>query len=140
MTFTPPTYDLLSIGFGPASLAIAIALVEHSLIDRSASNPVEPFHSEPKVYSSLGGLQEALRGAPHLRKDPQVESSKEENAELKRRMERRMTACFIEESPEFDWHKEMLLPGSRMQISYAPFTMFAYSSIPANPIPPMLAF
>ncbi|KAG9089450.1 hypothetical protein FS749_001322 [Ceratobasidium sp. UAMH 11750] len=68
---TPEVYDLLGIGFGPANLAIAVALLEH--------------WDEHKV----AGTQPTIG-----------------------------RACFIERHPRFSWHPGMLLPGSRMQISF----------------------
>ncbi|KAK2750702.1 hypothetical protein FQN57_002775 [Myotisia sp. PD_48] len=64
-------HDLLCIGFGPASLAIAIAL--H---DRLGTSPTPP----------------------DLDKLPKV--------------------CFLEKQQGFSWHSGMLLPGSKMQISF----------------------
>ncbi|KAJ9204032.1 hypothetical protein DTO271D3_3773 [Paecilomyces variotii] len=64
-------YDLLCVGFGPASLSIAIAL--HDALD-------------PKAAQSASGWQ------------PKV--------------------CFLEKQRQFAWHPGMLLPGSRMQISF----------------------
>lgn len=60
-------YDILCIGFGPASLAIAIALHER--------NEKFPAHNKKKVL-------------------------------------------FLEKQPEFGWHTGMLLPGTKMQISF----------------------
>ncbi|KAB8232333.1 L-ornithine N(5)-monooxygenase [Aspergillus alliaceus] len=66
-------HDLLCVGFGPASLAIAIAL--HDALDpclnKSAPNP----NWKPKV-------------------------------------------CFLERQKQFAWHSGMLVPGSKMQISF----------------------
>lgn len=64
-------YDLLCIGFGPASLAIAIAL--HDALDPRLSRC--PARKQPKV-------------------------------------------CFLEKQMQFSWHSGMLLPGSKMQISF----------------------
>lgn len=61
--------DLLCIGFGPASLAIAVALND--------------------ALDSLGGTES---------EDPKV--------------------CFLERQQQFAWHGGMLLPGSKMQISF----------------------
>lgn len=70
-TASEELHDLICIGFGPASLAIAIA------------------------------LQDALESFP-VRADrlwqPRV--------------------CFLERQPQFAWHAGMLLPGSKMQISF----------------------
>lgn len=62
-----PVFDILGVGFGPANLAIAIALAERNI------------------------------------KPDQVQ----------------IRACFVESYPHFAWHPAMMLPGSRMQISYA---------------------
>ncbi|EAW06284.1 L-ornithine N5-oxygenase SidA [Aspergillus clavatus NRRL 1] len=66
-------HDLLCVGFGPASLAIAIAL--HDALD-------------PRLNKS------AANGIPQ----PKV--------------------CFLERQKQFAWHSGMLVPGSRMQISF----------------------
>lgn len=76
----PPTsedrpLDLLCIGFGPASLGIAVAL--HDFLERSKSPP------------ELAGLN----GRP-----PNV--------------------AFLEKQHQFAWHAGMLLPGTKMQISF----------------------
>jgi L-ornithine N5-monooxygenase len=64
-------YDLICVGFGPASLAIAIALC-----DASASNEKnDPSSCIPRV-------------------------------------------CFLERQRSFRWHAGMLVPGSKMQISF----------------------
>ncbi|KWU42464.1 hypothetical protein RHOSPDRAFT_21154 [Rhodotorula sp. JG-1b] len=63
-------YDTLSVGFGPASVALAIALVEHNA------------------------------GLPSPHDGPAVK------------------ACFIERYDGFKWHPGMMLPGSKMQISF----------------------
>lgn len=65
-------HDLLCVGFGPASLAIAIAL--HDTID-PCLNKSAPAGWQPKV-------------------------------------------CFLERQKQFAWHSGMLVPGSRMQISF----------------------
>ncbi|KAJ5218326.1 L-ornithine N(5)-monooxygenase [Penicillium cinerascens] len=65
-------HDLLCVGFGPASLAIAIAL--HDAMD-PALNRSAPAGFKPKV-------------------------------------------CFLERQKQFAWHSGMLVPGSRMQISF----------------------
>ncbi|QRV90036.1 L-lysine 6-monooxygenase (NADPH-requiring) protein [Ceratobasidium sp. AG-Ba] len=67
----PEVYDLLGIGFGPANLAIAVALLEHWDQHKAAG-------TQPTIGR----------------------------------------ACFIERHPRFSWHPGMLLPGSRMQISF----------------------
>ncbi|CCO29650.1 L-ornithine N5-oxygenase [Rhizoctonia solani AG-1 IB] len=68
---SPEVYDLLGIGFGPANLAITVALLE--LWDQHKADG-----TEPKIKN----------------------------------------ACFVERHPRFSWHPGMLLPGSRMQISF----------------------
>ncbi|KAF8753270.1 L-lysine 6-monooxygenase (NADPH-requiring) [Rhizoctonia solani] len=67
----PEVYDLLGIGFGPANLAITVALLE------------------------LWDQHKAAGTEPNIK-----------------------NACFIERHPRFSWHPGMLLPGSRMQISF----------------------
>ncbi|CRG90440.1 L-ornithine N5-oxygenase [Talaromyces islandicus] len=68
-------YDLICVGFGPASLAIAIAL--HDALDPCLSGPA---------------------AAAAAAKQPKV--------------------CFLEKQKKFQWHAGMLLPGSKMQISF----------------------
>jgi L-ornithine N5-oxygenase len=68
-------HDLICVGFGPASLAIAIAL--HDAIDTSS------------------GL---LGDTSHKGRSPKV--------------------CFLERQARFVWHAGMLVPGSKMQISF----------------------
>lgn len=65
--------DLLCVGFGPASLAIAIAL--HDVMDPALNC-----------------------GSPGTGFRPKV--------------------CFLERQKQFAWHAGMLVPGSRMQISF----------------------
>ena len=65
-------HDLICVGFGPASLAVAIAL--HDTLDSRHSCRPSMQHS-PKV-------------------------------------------CFLEKQEQFSWHSGMLVPGSRMQISF----------------------
>ncbi|KAJ6180281.1 hypothetical protein N7519_010742 [Penicillium mononematosum] len=65
-------HDLLCVGFGPASLAVAIA------------------------------LNDAM--------DPTLGASKDLNFKPK--------VCFLEKQNQFAWHSGMLVPGSRMQISF----------------------
>ncbi|KAH8695923.1 L-ornithine N5-oxygenase sida [Talaromyces proteolyticus] len=65
-------YDMICVGFGPASLAIAIAL--HDALDPQ------------------------LSGSPAATHRPKV--------------------CFLEKQKQFKWHSGMLLPGSKMQISF----------------------
>ncbi|ODA80918.1 hypothetical protein RJ55_03878 [Drechmeria coniospora] len=64
-------YDLVCVGFGPASLAIAIAM--HDAL--AAGKKLHPDGSMPKVL-------------------------------------------FVEKQAQFGWHAGMLLPGSKMQISF----------------------
>lgn len=72
---TPPDelHDALCVGFGPASLAIAIAL--HDTLDPTLNNPGARPNCQPKV-------------------------------------------CFLERQKQFAWHSGMLVPGSKMQISF----------------------
>ena len=64
-------YDLICVGFGPASLAIAIALCDASASD----DKNDPSSCIPRV-------------------------------------------CFLEKQRSFRWHAGMLVPGSKMQISF----------------------
>ncbi|KAF9886176.1 hypothetical protein FE257_012002 [Aspergillus nanangensis] len=66
-------HDLLCVGFGPASLSIAIAL--HDALDPCLNKAGTPAGWQPKV-------------------------------------------CFLEKQKQFAWHSGMLVPGSRMQISF----------------------
>ncbi|KAL1947917.1 hypothetical protein VTO73DRAFT_13641 [Trametes versicolor] len=85
-----PLYDVIGLGFGPANVAIAGAIIEK--------------WGQPGTTSSHAPLQQVL---------------------------------FIEKQPEFRWHPGMLLPNSRMQISFlkdlatlrspeSPITFLAY--------------
>lgn len=94
-------FDTLSIGFGPASVALAIALAE--------LNAHHPRPQSQPVYSSLGGLQHALgfdaqQVAGEQRKNSGVEG-------------RKVKAAFVERYNGFRWHPGMMLEGSKMQIS-----------------------
>ena len=53
-------FDLLGVGFGPASLSLAIAIAEHN----AAPTPHLP---TSKTYSALGGLQTAAGYDPRGR-------------------------------------------------------------------------
>lgn len=83
-------FDLLIVGFGPASLALSIALAE-------------PTNSK-KEFSSIGKLSESLRS--HSASSIPTSNSNQ-----------RIRTAVIELSPSFSWHQGMLLEGSRMQIS-----------------------
>ncbi|EED21788.1 L-ornithine N5-oxygenase SidA [Talaromyces stipitatus ATCC 10500] len=63
-------YDLVCVGFGPASLAIAIAL--HDALDKADNRK---HYTPPKI-------------------------------------------CFLEKQQQFAWHAGMMVPGSKMQISF----------------------
>ncbi|GAA5833682.1 hypothetical protein JCM11251_003204 [Rhodosporidiobolus azoricus] len=115
-------YDLLSIGFGPASLAIAIALAEHN---SNAPCPQQP------TYSSLGGLQDALGF------DSRQEAATSERAQRHARIRRTMRVGFLEKHERFRWHPGMMIEGSTMQISFlkdlatlrnpqSPYTFLSY--------------
>ncbi|TBU35962.1 L-lysine 6-monooxygenase (NADPH-requiring)-domain-containing protein [Dichomitus squalens] len=89
-TASATTYDVIGLGFGPANLAIAGAIVEK--------------WADPGFATSHAPLQQVL---------------------------------FIEKQREFRWHPGMLLPNSRMQISFlkdlatlrspqSPITFLAY--------------
>lgn len=72
-TFSDEVHDLLCVGFGPASLAIAIAL--HDALDPTLNKSGFRPNWQPKV-------------------------------------------CFVERQKQFAWHSGMLVPGSKMQISF----------------------
>ncbi|GAA5902510.1 hypothetical protein JCM6882_002771 [Rhodosporidiobolus microsporus] len=107
-TATSEIFDLLTVGFGPASLAIAIALAEHN---SNAPCPAQP------TYSSLGGLQDALgfdsrQAAAH-------ETAQREGVSSEGGRERRtMKVGFVEKHERFRWHPGMMIEGSTMQISF----------------------
>lgn len=65
--------DLLCVGFGPASLAIAAAL--HDAMDPALNSNAPNPNWQPKI-------------------------------------------CFVEKQKQFAWHSGMLVPGSKMQISF----------------------
>lgn len=100
-------FDLVGIGFGPAALAIAVALVENNeaaaALGGAARRP--PNGQGGSVFSSLGGLQEGLGGGQ--------EGGTGYQSEVK---PRRVKVCFVEKHERFKWHPGMMLPGSRMQI------------------------
>jgi len=99
---SPPdvVHDLVAIGFGPAALALAIALVEHNT---DARRP------RPPTYSSLGGLQDALGFSV----EEAVRARQDGDAATKRPLR----CAFVERFPRFQWHPGMMLEGSHMQIS-----------------------
>ncbi|GAA5962679.1 hypothetical protein JCM3765_006164 [Sporobolomyces pararoseus] len=124
-------YDLLGIGYGPASVAIAIALSEYN------SNAASPQSSSPiqaPQFSSLGGLQGALG---HDRAQSHPQSTQQGVKSESSRPRRPIRAAFIEKHPSFKWHPGMMLEGSRMQISFlkdlatlrnpqSPYTFLSY--------------
>ncbi|GAA5988469.1 hypothetical protein JCM11641_007160 [Rhodosporidiobolus odoratus] len=93
-------FDLLTIGFGPASLAVAIALAEH--------NAGAPTPSQP-TYTSIGGLQDALGFDPARADEIGGEAA---------RKRRTVKACYLEKYGRFRWHPGMMIEGSTMQISF----------------------
>ncbi|GEM11242.1 L-ornithine N5-oxygenase [Rhodotorula toruloides] len=114
-------FDTLSIGFGPASVALAIALAELN------SHPPRP--SAQPLYSSLGGLQHALG----------FDAEEVAREQRKRRGEDKtnVKAAFVERHNGFRWHPGMMLEGSKMQISFlkdlatlrnpqSPYTFLSY--------------
>ncbi|GAA6020687.1 hypothetical protein JCM11491_000514 [Sporobolomyces phaffii] len=124
-------YDLLGIGYGPSSVAIAIALSEHN------SNAASPHHSSPiqaPHYSALGGLQQAVG---YDRPDSSSPSTRKGQSTPSCQPGRPIKAAFIERHPSFKWHPGMMLEGSRMQISFlkdlatlrnpqSPYTFLSY--------------
>lgn len=101
-------HDLVAVGFGPASLALAIALVEHN---SHAPRPQQP------TYSSLGGLQEAIGFS--------VDEAVRDRSGRAGVAQRTLKCAFVERFPRFLWHPGMMLEGSTMQISYVSFLAFA---------------
>ncbi|BGP20483.1 hypothetical protein JCM10213_002277 [Rhodosporidiobolus nylandii] len=98
----PPAdiFDLLTVGFGPASLAVAIALAEHN---SNAPTPAQP------TYSALGGLQDALGFDASRAGEVGGDAA---------RQRRPVKACFLEKQGQFSWHSGMQIEGSCMQISF----------------------
>ncbi|GAA6009416.1 uncharacterized protein JCM10292_004285 [Rhodotorula paludigena] len=94
-------HDLVAVGFGPASLALAIALVEHN---SNAPRPEQP------TYSSLGGLQEAIGFS--------VDEAVRDRSGRAGVAQRTLKCAFVERFPRFLWHPGMMLEGSTMQISF----------------------
>ena len=109
----PQVYDFVCAGFGPAGLALAIALAAAPAATPSPGGL-------PKVFSSIGGLQDALResavstgqdqGAPGSSRGPRA-------AEAGGGGGRQLRVAFLEKQDTFRWHDAMQLPGATMQIS-----------------------
>ncbi|GAA5830393.1 hypothetical protein JCM3766R1_002702 [Sporobolomyces carnicolor] len=124
-------YDLLGIGYGPSSVAIAIALSEHNA---SAASPDSTCPIQAPLYGSLGGLQQALG---HDRLHTSGGASDSPRMDRSNKPRRPIKAAFIEKHSSFKWHPGMMLEGSRMQISFlkdlatlrnpqSPFTFLSY--------------
>lgn len=96
-------FDLLAVGFGPASLSFSIALLEESLKSSSVAR------GSDLRFSSLGGLQQAL--SIELGASDGVETGRSEE------MAGSVRTCFIEKQSAFAWHPGMMIQGSKMQIS-----------------------
>lgn len=97
-------FDLLGVGFGPASLSLAIAIAEHN----AAPTPHLP---TSKTYSALGGLQTAAGYDPRGRGRQGGEHRHDAACD------RSLRVAFVEQHESFKWHPGMLIPGSTMQIS-----------------------
>jgi L-ornithine N5-oxygenase len=95
-------FDTLSIGFGPAAVALAIALAE--------LNASHPRPNQQPVYSSLGGLQHALGFDAH-------QAARGQHGGARTTEPRKVKAAFVERYAGFRWHPGMMLEGSKMQIS-----------------------
>lgn len=114
----PQVYDFVCAGFGPAGLALAIALAAAPAATPSPGGL-------PKVFSSIGGLQDALResavstgqdqGAPGSSRGPRAAEA--EAAEAGGGGGRQLRVAFLEKQDTFRWHDAMQLPGATMQIS-----------------------
>lgn len=117
---TDDVYDFVCAGFGPAGLALAIALT---------SAPAPPPSSSPgssssagagaapagaKVFSSVGGLQGALRESAVRRAEGEASRRGGAGGRLEGRQ---LRVAFVEKQDTFRWHDAMQLPGSTMQIS-----------------------
>ncbi|KAI5475239.1 L-ornithine N5-oxygenase [Pseudohyphozyma bogoriensis] len=102
-------YDLLGIGFGPAGLAIAVAVAEHN-----AAAPGESIATPPE-FTSLGGLQEVLGRSKSCAQLPGNEGDRTELDITK--WTGTIKACFVEKYDQFRWHPGMMIEGSKMQIS-----------------------
>lgn len=83
-----PIHDLICVGFGPASLAIAIALADTY---PSSSSPSAAIHSVP--FTTVSPSSPSPSPLPP-------------------------TTLFLERQPQFAWHAGMQLPGAKMQISF----------------------
>ncbi|KAM0751488.1 hypothetical protein T439DRAFT_324672 [Meredithblackwellia eburnea MCA 4105] len=100
---SPPVFDVLGVGFGPANLAIAIAVQEYNSCSAGTSPPSTSF-------SDLGGLQNELRGNDVTATPDASHHRSASPSKLK--------VCFVEKFERFKWHPGMMLEGSRMQISF----------------------
>lgn len=118
-------YDVLSIGLGPAALSVSIALLEENSAIQSRRNhgTTDTYHRpDQQVFSSLGGLQDALRREKNDKESDSKTAFRraknlapDDGAGTK---ERELSFYSIEAHGTFKWHPGMMLEGSRMQISY----------------------
>ncbi|BFZ64107.1 hypothetical protein YB2330_005246 [Saitoella coloradoensis] len=93
-------HDILCAGFGPAGLAIAVALHDHPATSHIFSSYTkQPF---PGHRGSLADSGYATSTPPSPSSETAPPSS----------------VLFLEKQPQFRWHPGMLIPGSRMQISF----------------------
>ncbi|GAA5941186.1 uncharacterized protein JCM15063_006394 [Sporobolomyces koalae] len=124
-------YDLLAIGYGPSSVAIAIALSE---FNANAASPNSASPIQAPHYGALGGLQQACG---YDRPRTQTQSPQEASSTPSAAPRRPIKAAFIEKHDGFKWHPGMMLEGSRMQISFlkdlatlrnpqSPYTFLSY--------------
>lgn len=117
-------YDVLSIGLGPAALSVSIALLEeNAAIQSRRTHGTTDTYDRPdqQVFSSLGGLQDALKREENHHGSASKDAfrraknlASEGGAGLK---ERELSFYSIEAHSTFKWHPGMMLDGSRMQIS-----------------------
>ncbi|ODQ55920.1 hypothetical protein SAICODRAFT_153674 [Saitoella complicata NRRL Y-17804] len=92
-------HDILCAGFGPAGLAIAVALHDHPATSHIFSSYTKGF---PGHRGSLADSGYATSTPPSPSSETAPASS----------------VLFLEKQAQFRWHPGMLIPGSRMQISF----------------------
>lgn len=95
-------FDLVCVGFGPASLAVAVAL--HDSLASNSNNTFSHSTSAATTTTAAAGSNSSDDGLyPPPPRSPQQQPPK---------------VLFIEKQASFAWHAGMLLPGAKMQISF----------------------
>ncbi|KAI0780915.1 lysine/ornithine N-monooxygenase [Trametes elegans] len=118
-TDTAPLYDVIGLGFGPANVAIAGAIVDKWATSEGGS-VCAPVNWKPLSLADQNTTVFNLLGHSRDQNDAPLQQ-----------------VLFIEKQPEFRWHPGMLLPNSQMQISFlkdlatlrspqSPITFLAY--------------